>query len=73
MDKDSQSSRHTQRDREVLIALGTFLVVLSIPVLIGTFFADGTMPGVVNAVAGFVVLSIGAGMVIWGRRPAKKG
>jgi hypothetical protein len=73
MDKEAQRSRHTQRDREVLIALGTFLIVLSVPVLIGTFFEEGLVPSIVNVVAGLVILGIGAGMVWRGRRPAEGG
>lgn len=73
MDKDAQHSRHTQRDREVLTALGIFLVVLSIPVLIGTFFEEGLVPSIVNVIAGVVLLGIGGAMVWRGRRPVKEG
>ena len=73
MDQNAPHSRHTQRDREVLTALGIFLVVLSIPVLIGTFFEEGLIPSIVNVVAGVVLLGIGAAMVWRGRRPVKEG
>lgn len=73
MDKDAQHSRHTQRDREVLTALGLFLVVLSVPVLIGTFFEEGLVPSIVNVVAGLIILGIGTAMIWRGRRPVKGG
>lgn len=72
MDKDAQESRHTQRDREALIALGIFLIVMSIPVLIGTFFETGTAPRVVNVASGLVLMGIGVIWVIRGRRPIEK-
>lgn len=73
MDNEAQHSRHTQRDREVLTALGIFLVVLSIPVLIGVFFEEGLVPSIVNGVAGVVLMGIGAAMIWRGRRPVNSG
>jgi hypothetical protein len=72
MDKEAAHSRHTQRDREGLTALGLFLVVLSLPVLAGTFWADSGVAAVINVVAGLAVLGVGAGMVARGRWPVKE-
>ena len=62
---------HTKRDAESLWALGTFLVILSIPVFIGTFFEDEVFAQVVNVIAGLAILTIGALMIwrgVWTRR-----
>ena len=62
---------HTKRDAESLWAIGTFLVILSIPVFIGTFFEDDRFAQVVNLIAGAVILAIGALMIwrgVWTRR-----
>lgn len=62
---------HTKRDAEILLALGGFLIVLAIPVFIGTFFAGDWVARAINLMAGGVVFVIGALMVwrgIWTRR-----
>lgn len=62
---------HTKRDAEILMALGAFLVLLSLPVFAGTFFASGFVPRLINVVAATVVFVIGALMIwrgIWTRR-----
>ena len=63
---------HTRRDAETQVALGIFVSVISLPVLVGTFWATTGRAAVINAIAGFVLLGIGAGMVTWGLRKAKK-
>ena len=64
-------SRYTKRDSETQIVLGTFVTVISIPVLAGTFWADTVRAMVVNVVAGLVLFCIGVGMAVfgWKRRP----
>lgn len=59
--------RHTKRDAESLTALGIFLIVLAIPVLIGTFWAEGNVQRVVNVAAGMIVGGIGVAMLLRGR------
>jgi hypothetical protein len=62
---------HTKRDAESLWALGIFLVVLSVPVLIGTFFEDEAFAQIVNVLSGLAILTIGALMIwrgVWTRR-----
>lgn len=62
---------HTKRDAEILMALGSFLIVLAIPVFIGTYFASGVVPRLINLAAGSIVFVIGALMVwrgVWTRR-----
>lgn len=50
---------HSQRDAESLMMLGGFMVILAIPVLIGTAFADSGRAMIVNAGAGTLLLLIG--------------
>lgn len=59
-------TEHSRRDAESAIMLGGFVVLVSIPVLIGTFFAKETHAQVVNLVAGLALLSIGAAIATWG-------
>ncbi len=57
---------HTRRDAETLLALGLFMTVLSIAVLIGTFWAERQHAMIINAVAGLVLFAIGAGFILRG-------
>ena len=67
MTDKSTGGRHTKRDAESLIALGIFLIVLAVPVLIGTIWAEGNMQRVINVVAGMIVGGIGVAMLLRGR------
>lgn len=71
MTEKPMGSEHTVRDAETLWALGLFLVVLSLPVFVGTFFADGWVPGLVNFAAASAIFVIGA-LMIWRGRWTKK-
>jgi len=67
-----------KRDGETNMAVGLFLFVLGIPVLIGTFWAlDRPHAAFVNAVCGGVLILIGAGVIAYGwlgvRKAAKNG
>jgi len=64
MSEKPTGHEHTQRDAESLWALGIFLVVLSIPVFIGTFFEDDSFAQLVNVLSGLAILVIGA-LMIW--------
>lgn len=57
---------HTRRDAETALLLGGFVFIMSIPVLIGTFFAQQTHAQIVNFIAGIVLLGVGAGIAAWG-------
>ena len=59
--------QHTRRDAEVLLVLGIFLVVLAVPVLVGTFWAEGAAQVFVNIVAGIIVGGIGVAMIFRSR------
>lgn len=61
-----------KRDAETQTLLGLFVAILSIPVLIGTAWAENYRQVVVNVIAGLVLLGIGVGITIWGRITAKK-
>ncbi len=71
MTEKPAGQEHTKRDAESLWALGIFLVVLSIPVFIGTFFEEERFAQVVNVLAGLAILVIGALFIwrgVWTRR-----
>lgn len=62
-----------KRDGETNIAVGLFLFVLGIPVLLGTFWAlDRPHAAFVNAVCGGVLLLLGACVVFHGWRGFRK-
>lgn len=67
MSEEPVGHRHTKRDAESLRALGIFLVVLAVAVLIGTFWADTTMQALINVGAGLIVGGIGVGMLVRAR------
>jgi hypothetical protein len=75
-EKTQQEPEHhlhyTKRDAETQTALGIFISVISIPVVIGTFWAQTTRAMAVNAIAGCVLLAIGITLVVWGRKTIKK-
>lgn len=57
-----------KRDAETQMALGIFVVVIALPVLVGTFWADRTHAAVVNVTAGLVLLGVGAALALFGMR-----
>ncbi|HVS65498.1 MAG TPA: hypothetical protein VMT85_18570 [Thermoanaerobaculia bacterium] len=57
-----------RRDAQVARVLGGFLCVIALPVLAGIFFATLAVDRWINAVAGLVLLGIGAGFVARSRR-----
>ena len=54
---------HTKRDSETFIALGLFMVVLAVTVLVGTFYAVTPEGMTVNFGAGIVLLAIAIGFI----------
>ena len=74
-DTSPDTQRHAQlvkRDAETLLVLGLFVTVLSIPVLIGTLWAENTRQTIVNVAAGVVLLVIGLVILLWGWRTSNK-
>lgn len=69
---EKHQGKHTQRDAETQTALGIFVIVISLPVLVGTFWAVRPHAMAVNVIAGFVLLGVGVALVVWGRVTAKK-
>ncbi len=63
-DQHEDPHHHTRRDAETSIALGIFMSVLAVAVLIGTFFAEQANARVVNAISG-LVLGVIAGGFVW--------
>ena len=66
------NDHHTKRDAETQTVIGLFVIVMSIFVLIGTFYAVRPHAMIVNVVAGSILLGIGVGMVVLGRRTGRK-
>ena len=71
MSEKEPESRHTARDADVLRVIGVFLVVLSLPVAVGTIWAGAAVPALINLAAAALIMGIGATMFWRGRRPPK--
>ena len=69
---ESVREQHTQRDAETQTVIGVFVIVMAIPVLIGTVWAEKTHAMIVNAIAGLVLLTVGVVIFKLGRRTARK-
>ena len=68
MDTESLNRELKKRNSETLQALGGFLFLLSVAVLVGTLWAEDAVPIFINIGAGIVLGTIG-GIMIWvGRR-----
>ncbi len=65
---ENNHEQHRERDAASLTIIGGFFAVLSVFVLIGTFFEDRIHAQVVNVAAGLILLLIGVGMLAFGRR-----
>ena len=52
--------------------LGLFVTMLSLPVLVGTLWAEKLSAQVVNAVAGLVLLAVGLVMAVFGASRRRK-
>ena len=63
---EGPKSRDTLRGGETMIAIGLFMVVMAVPVLFGTIYAENDRARIVNVVAGLVILAIGAGYILRG-------
>lgn len=71
--KEVTANETLKRDSETNMAVGLFLFALSIPVLIGTFWAlDRPRAAIVNAVCGGVLFLIGSCVIAYGWRGVRK-
>ena len=69
----SETNEHRDRDATSLKILGSFFTVLSTLVLLGTFWTlDDFRAVVVNLICGAVLLAVGLGMIVIGRKIARK-
>ena len=66
-DQDAHA-RFAKRDAETQIALGLFVALIAVPVIIGTLWADRTSAIVVNLVSGVTLLGFGLAMAAYGFR-----
>ena len=57
---------YRRRDSDSLFVMGIFFTVLSLAVLVGSLWADGTKALVVNLFSGGILLAIGVGSVLYG-------
>lgn len=61
------ADQHQKRDGETLIALGLFLAVLGVPVILGIFWEPPGFVRWVSAVCGLALMGIGAAFIVKGR------
>lgn len=72
MNEQDKLGEHVHRDTETLMALGIFMTVMSLPVLVATIWAGPPFDQVVNFVAGLTLLGIGLGMLYKGRTALRR-
>ena len=72
MTEPGMNEPHPHRDAETLMMLGGFMVILAVPVLFGTIFAESSRAMVVNVAAGGLLLAIGVGFFLRGRAKWKR-
>ena len=65
-DGAQDQDRFAKRDAETQMVLGSFVTVIAIPVLIGTYWADTERAMIVNLAAGFVLFGIGLAIAVRG-------
>jgi len=70
----SEPNHEQHRDRDVasLMIIGGFFAILSVFVLIGTFFEDRGHGQIVNVGAGLILLLVGVVMMGFGQRLKKR-
>ncbi len=68
LDNQKQARDHNNRDAETLKMLGIFMGVLSLPVLIATFWAGMLFAMGINFISGLILLGVGVGFWLRGKR-----
>ena len=64
--EEKPKTDYSKRDSETQLALGIFVSVIAVPVILGTFWADQMSAMVVNLISGLVLLGFGVGLGIYG-------
>lgn len=72
MSEEHDEHLHTQRDGETQKVLGLFMVALAIPVVIGTFWSETWVQGMVCFLSGIVLLGFGVGFWLKGKHTLNK-
>ncbi len=72
MSEQEKNGEHVRRDTETLMALGIFMTVMSLPVIVATIWAGPPFDKVVNFIAGLTLLTIGGGMMYKGRTALRR-
>jgi hypothetical protein len=65
-DAEDRKAELTRRDSDTQLALGIFVSIIAIPVIIGTLWADSTSTIVVNLVSGLTLLGLGLALAGYG-------
>lgn len=63
---EDNKARLAKRDAETQMALGIFISILAIPVLIGSIWAPAIHARIVNIIAGVILLGIGLAFLGYG-------
>ena len=72
MSEEEHNNAHTQRDGETLFVLVLFLVILGLPVILGSFWSDTSIQKMVCAISGLVLCGIGTAFVVHGKKVLKR-
>ena len=66
----SEAHNLAERDTRVASILGTFLIVLALPVLAGSLYVESTLDLVIELVAGALLLAVGL-LFLWTARRSR--
>ncbi len=67
-DDQKQTPDHKNRDAETMKMLGLFMGILSLPVLLATFWAGMPFAMGINFLSGLILLGVGIGFYLRGKR-----
>ena len=70
--KSPDTRPYRRRDADSLFVMGCFFTVLSIAVLVGTFWAEDAQARLVNVVSGAVLFLLGIGAAAYGLSVKRK-
>ena len=66
MTEEQEKKTYDARDALTGVILGVFFILMSLPVLAGTFFAEKAIDRGINIVSGSIILIIGAAFLARG-------
>ena len=65
-EQEQEKKTYDARDALTGVILGVFFILMSLPVLAGTFFAEKAIDRGINIVSGLIILVIGAAFLARG-------